>query len=88
MEPPIDDYAASDPAEFFAVTVETFFTGPDILADGFPEVYALLTELFQEDPLDARQGPLGGGETRRPSGRQVLMALVSFQPVHRSSLDE
>ena len=56
MEPPIDDYAASDPAEFFAVTVETFFTGPDILSDGFPEVYALLTELFREDPLDAREG--------------------------------
>ena len=55
LAPPIDDYAASDPAEFFAVAVETFFTGPDILADGFPQVYALLTELFREDPLDARR---------------------------------
>ena len=54
LEPPIDDYAASDPAEFFAVTVGTFFTVPEILADAFPPVYALLTELFREDPLKAR----------------------------------
>ena len=57
LEPPIDDYGASDPAEFFAVTVETFFTGPDILFDGFPKVYALLTELFQENPLGTRRLP-------------------------------
>lgn len=54
LEPPIDDYAASDPAEFFAVAVETFFTGPDILAEAFPPVYGLLTALFREDPLAAR----------------------------------
>ena len=54
LDPPIDDYAASDPAEFFAVTVETFFTVPDILADAFPPVYGLLTELFREDPRAAR----------------------------------
>ena len=53
LEPPIDDYAASDPAEFFAVAVETFFTGPEILAGAYPPVYALLTELFREDPLGA-----------------------------------
>ncbi len=62
LEPPIDDYAASDPAEFFAVAVETFFTGPDILADGFPQVYALLTELFREDPLDADRSATGMGD--------------------------
>ena len=54
LETPIDDYAASDPAEFFAVTVETFFTVPDILAEAYPPVYALLAELFREDPLEAR----------------------------------
>ncbi len=59
LETPLDDYAATDPAEFFAVAVETFFTGPDILASGFPEVYGLLKELFREDPLDARGIPTG-----------------------------
>ena len=54
LEPPIDDYAASDPAEFFAVTVETFFTIPVILAEAFPPVYGLLAELFREDPLKTR----------------------------------
>ena len=55
LEPPIDEYAASDPAEFFAVTVETFFTVPVILAEAFPPVYGLLAELFREDPLKARR---------------------------------
>ena len=55
---PIDDYAASDPAEFFAVAVETFFTGPDVLAEAYPPVYALLMELFGEDPLEARRAGL------------------------------
>ena len=54
LETPIDDYAASDPAEFFAVAVETFFTIPDILAEAYPPVYALLAELFREDPLEVR----------------------------------
>ena len=70
LETPIDDYAASDPAEFFAVTVETFFTGPDILAEAYPPVYALLTELFREDPLEARRQELARGpDTVHPKGR-------------------
>ena len=50
-ETPIDDYAAENPAEFFSVAVETFFTRPDLLADAVPDVYELLGELFGEDPL-------------------------------------
>ncbi len=30
-EPPFDDYAGTDPAEFFAVVSELFFTAPDVL---------------------------------------------------------
>ena len=30
-EPPFDDYAGTDPAEFFAVFSELFFTAPDVL---------------------------------------------------------
>lgn len=56
LETPIDDYASTDPAEFFAVATETFFTSPEILADAFPLVYSLLTQLFGEDPIRIRRG--------------------------------
>ncbi|MFC3606869.1 M90 family metallopeptidase [Stutzerimonas tarimensis] len=50
-EPPIDPYAAEDPAEFFAVTSEYFFTAPDLLAEAYPEVYAQLARFYRQDSL-------------------------------------
>ncbi|GGJ98705.1 M90 family metallopeptidase [Pseudomonas matsuisoli] len=50
-EPPIDPYAAEDPAEFFAVTSEYFFTAPDVLHHAYPEVYAQLQQFYRQDPL-------------------------------------
>ena len=50
----LDPYAASDPAEFFAVTSETFFTEPGIVHADFPEVYAQLAAWYRQDPLAAR----------------------------------
>ena len=41
-----DDYAATSPAEFFAVCVEYFFASPDTLRGIFPEVHALLETYF------------------------------------------
>ena len=55
-EPPIDDYAAADPAEFFSVTVETFFLAPDVLKWAYPAVYACLSEFFDEDPVRLEEG--------------------------------
>ena len=55
-EPPIDDYAAADPAEFFAVTVETFFLAPDLLRWAYPAVYACLSEFFDENPARLEEG--------------------------------
>jgi Mlc titration factor MtfA (ptsG expression regulator) len=49
-EPPIDPYAAEDAAEFFAVTSETFFTRPDTIAEGLPEVYTQLKRFYRQDP--------------------------------------
>ena len=46
---PVDDYAATDPAEFFAVCVEGFFTNPVTLHDHWPELYALLVSYFGQD---------------------------------------
>ena len=47
----IDPYAAEDPAEFFAVTSEYFFSAPDLLQEAFPEVYAQLAAFYRQDPL-------------------------------------
>lgn len=48
---PIDPYAAENPAEFFAVTSEYFFTAPDLLHEAFPEVYRQLALFYRQDPL-------------------------------------
>jgi Mlc titration factor MtfA (ptsG expression regulator) len=50
-ETAIDPYAAEDPAEFFAVTSEYFFSAPDLLAATYPEVYAQLALFYRQDPL-------------------------------------
>ena len=50
-EAAIDPYAAEDPAEFFAVTSEYFFSAPDLLADAFPEVYRQLSLFYRQDSL-------------------------------------
>ena len=50
-ETAIDPYAAEDPAEFFAVTSEYFFSAPDLLAEAFPAVYAQLALFYRQDSL-------------------------------------
>jgi len=52
----IDPYAAENPAEFFAVTSEYFFTAPDLLQQAFPAVYAQLAAFYRQDPLARLQG--------------------------------
>lgn len=50
---PLDPYAASHPAEFFAVASEAFFVLPQPLAAAYPEVYQLLARYYRQDPLTA-----------------------------------
>lgn len=47
---PIDPYAATDPAEFFAVTSEYHFEAPQVLEAAYPEVSEQLG-LFYRPPL-------------------------------------
>lgn len=47
---PMDPYAATDPAEFFAVSGEVFFTDPATLAMHFPALYAQYRRYFGQDP--------------------------------------
>lgn len=48
--PAINPYAATDPAEFFAVSTEYFFTAPHLLNHHFPAVYEQLCLFYRQDP--------------------------------------
>lgn len=49
-EPPFDDYAGTDPAEFFAVVSELFFTVPAEFRAEYPDVYAQLAAFYRQNP--------------------------------------
>src|ERR1041384_4230029 len=48
----LDTYGATNPAEFFAVSVEAFFERPHALRARHPKLYAELQEYFQQDPVE------------------------------------
>ncbi|MGZ4960510.1 MAG: M90 family metallopeptidase [Methylomonas sp.] len=47
----IDPYAATSPAEFFAVISEVFFCSPETLHTHFPDVYLQLRLYYRQHPL-------------------------------------
>ncbi|MDP1926613.1 MAG: zinc-dependent peptidase [Thiobacillus sp.] len=47
----IDPYAASDPAEFFAVLSEVFFETPALLHREYPAVYQQMRLFYRQHPL-------------------------------------
>lgn len=51
----MDPYAATDPAECFAVLSEYFFSAPDLLVERFPEVYRNFCSFYRQDPLERLQ---------------------------------
>jgi Mlc titration factor MtfA (ptsG expression regulator) len=48
----LDTYGATDPAEFFAVSIEAFFERPRALHARHPKLYAELRKYFQQDPIE------------------------------------
>ena len=48
----LDTYGATDPAEFFAVSVEAFFERPWALRARHPKLYAELRRYFNQDPVE------------------------------------
>jgi len=46
-----DPYAATSPAEFFAVVTEYFFEAPETLHEAFPAVYEELRAFYRQAPL-------------------------------------
>ena len=54
----LNTYGATDPAEFFAVSVEAFFEQPHALRAHHPKLYAELRKYFQQDPVEYSAEPL------------------------------
>lgn len=50
----IDHYGATNPAEFFAVSTETFFEKPAQMAENHAELFEVLKCYYQVDPRDWR----------------------------------
>jgi hypothetical protein len=48
----LNTYGATNPAEFFAVSVEAFFEQPLALRARHPNLYAELQHYFQQNPVE------------------------------------
>jgi Mlc titration factor MtfA (ptsG expression regulator) len=49
-DPLLVDYAATNPAEFFAVVTEVFFCTPQALEEAKPKLYDVLRDYYAQDP--------------------------------------
>src|SRR5438477_3503486 len=54
----LDTYGATDPVEFFAVSVEAFFEQPRALRARHPKLYAQLQNYFQQNPVEFSAEPI------------------------------
>jgi len=52
MKTVMDDYGATNPAEFFAVATETFFEKPQQLKKKHPELYIELQKYYRLNPVE------------------------------------
>ena len=65
----IDPYAASDPAEFFAVISEIFFEQPEALAAEHPALFDMLALAYRANPLHWRDSyPVTAAPAHTASG--------------------
>ena len=60
----IDSYGATNPAEFFAVSTETFFEKPKVLKKRYPDLYGELATFFELDPVAWDEPPAVGESDR------------------------
>ncbi|TPE43287.1 zinc-dependent peptidase [Pontibacter mangrovi] len=65
----IDVYGATSEAEFFAVVTEYFFEKPDQLAEKHPELYKLLTQVFDQNPK--RRFRINFKQLLNPYGKRI-----------------
>jgi Mlc titration factor MtfA (ptsG expression regulator) len=52
----MDQYGATNPAEFFAVATETFFEKPLRLREKHPQLYSQLQQFYRQDPAALGKG--------------------------------
>jgi hypothetical protein len=52
LETVMDEYGATNPAEFFAVATETFFEKPEPMKRKHPELYNQLKRYYKLDPVE------------------------------------
>ncbi|MDD5697810.1 MAG: zinc-dependent peptidase [Victivallaceae bacterium] len=60
----IDWYGATNPAEFFAVTTESFFCNPLALQGAHRKLYELFVEFYRLDPASWRKPGVSGNKNR------------------------
>jgi Mlc titration factor MtfA (ptsG expression regulator) len=64
----LDEYEATNPAEFFAVATESFFERPRDLQQRYPALYEELRRFYQQDPVGWAPGAeMGNGTNRKPT---------------------
>ncbi|MCO6413620.1 MAG: zinc-dependent peptidase [Thiogranum sp.] len=69
-KPGLDDYGATDPAEFLAVLSEVFFENPVLLNGTYPEVYGALSRFFRQNPIQNPANPASdAGGAYSPNSR-------------------
>jgi len=56
---PLDQYALTNQAEFFAVATESFFERPRELRRTFPELYRHLADFYRQDPAERLERRVG-----------------------------
>jgi len=57
----LDEYGATDEAEFFAVATECFFEKAEELRDVHAELYEALKDFYQQDPASWPAASAPGG---------------------------
>lgn len=62
-KPLIDDYGATNPAEFFAVATETFFEKPRQLRKKHSDLYQLMQDYYHQDPATWPRNPIDDDES-------------------------
>jgi Mlc titration factor MtfA (ptsG expression regulator) len=82
----LDEYGATNPAEFFAVATESFFEKPGVLQKRHPQLYEELKAFYRQDParhvgsVASRATDIPRGTLGTPVARGTVRTGVSDQP--------